>query len=322
MRPINHLDSDNNEIFEGDTLLFESNQIFFEEPFIDFLKIDKVTVTVLPMHGQTGIKLQFHFYSGENQPYTYQAKKDYLDIKNPTKKENNEKWLSSIKGDINTPIDVIITNTNDTQSYHHSFRHKNKKIIHSLLTNDEKEIELKNTQEPQLFYCGKTAPLQQSFLVELTEKAKKRAIEMHDALYESELGYEGDFTHIELRPNIQRDGEHRFTANPVNKDLEATWLYITDSWDKRQAYRKEHLLPLTKDLEEWKENKPVYLDEDAYERILTEKTQAYDDMRFKIRDMKFVDKTPITDMFLGFGISDNLLTYFIEETGSTVTLID
>lgn len=322
MRPINHLDSDNNEIFEGDTLVFKSNKIFFEDSFIDFLKIDKVTVTVLPLHGQTGIKLQFHFYSGEIQPYTYQAKKDYLDIKNPENKEKNEKWLSSIKGDINTPVDVIITNTNDTQSYHHAFRHRTKKIIHSLLTNDEKEIELKKTQEPKLFYCGQTASLHQAFLVELTEEAKKRAIEMHDSLYGTDFGYDGDFTHIELRPDIQPDGEHRFKANPVNKDLEPTWIYKTDSWDKRQAYRKKHLLPLTKDLEEWQKNKPDHIDEETYQKTLVEKEKLYDDMRFKIRDMTFIDRTPITEMFLGFGVSDNILTYFIETTGSTVTLID
>lgn len=319
MRQINQLDSNGVEIFEGDTLLFNDSNVFLEDKAIKYFKIDKVTATVLPMNGQTGVKLCFNFYSNNNEVYTYKEKKEYLIHRNPAKTDITNKWFDDLECNTDEPVRIVIDNIKNSFLYNNSFKQKDKIIIKSTLSKEEKDSILKENKEPCLVYGeNQTASIHQSFLVELSKEAKERAIEVHNCLYETEHGYEGDFSYLKLFPEIQSDGEHRFRAIPVNPELEITWFYKIESWEKRKAYRKDFLIPLEKDLEKWiDENK-----EDVnYEEIKNVKEEAYNKKRLEIRDMLFLESAPVDDFFLGLAASDNLLTYFLE-TGSKITFID
>ena len=217
MRQINQLDSNGNEIFEGDTLLFNNSNVFLEDAAIEYFKIDKVTATVLPMNGQTGVKLRFNFYSNNNEVYTYKEKKEYLIHRNPAKTDVTNKWFNELECNTDEPIGIVIDNLRYSFLYNNSFKNQNKTIIQSTLSKEEKESILKEDKEPLLVYGdNQTASIHQSFLVELSKEAKERAIEVHNCLYETDHGYEGDFSYLKLFPEIQSDGEHRFRAIPVN----------------------------------------------------------------------------------------------------------
>jgi hypothetical protein len=319
MRAIEHKDSNEKDIFEGDTIQFEDSNVYLEESIIAFLNIDKVTAYVVPMNGQVGVTLQYRFFSNNVEVYTRENKKQYLLQKDPTKELDILEWFNSVDTEPNLPIEVTISDKIEPIPFAHQFVHKSKTIINSKLTDEEKKAFV--PQELLLHYdTDKTAPLTQSFLIKLTKEAIERVLLVHGSLYDDSLGYEGTFTHLKLVPDIKSDGEHKFKCLPVGDDMINNFHIIFDSFDKKQEVRKAVLSPLRKEMDEWKEENKD-LDKETFDRILEEKMTFYKAKLKEIKETQYLDTQLEDELFLGFAVSDNLLDYFLT-TGSTITLID
>jgi hypothetical protein len=319
MRAIKHKDSNEKEIFEGDTIQFENNTVYLEDAIIDFLKIDKVTAYVVPMNGQVGVTLKYRFFSNDVEVYTSANKKQFLLQKEPTKKQEIQEWFDALNTDPNSPIETILSGKTESIPFAHQFVHKAKKIINSTLTDEEKELVVPS--ELFLRYDNdKTTPITQSFLIKLTEEAIERVLLVHGSLCDDSLGYEGKFTHLKLVPDIKQDGEHKFKCSPLDDDMKNTFYMIFDSFDKKKEVRKAVLRPIQKEIDEWKEENKN-LDNETFERTLEQKMSIYKAKHKEIKETQYLDKKLEDSLFLGFAVSDNLLDYFLS-TGSTITLID
>jgi hypothetical protein len=319
MRAINHKDSNEKEIFEGDTIQFEDNKVYLAEDIIKFLKIDKVTAYVVPMNNQVGITLKYRFFSNDVEVYTSANKKEFLLQKDPKRGQKVHEWFEALNVDPNEPIETILSDKTESIPFAHEFVHKAKKIITSTLTDEEKE--LVEPSELLLRYGnGKTAPITQSFLVKLTEGAIKRVLEVHGSLHDDSLGYEGKFTHLKLIPDIKINGEHQFKCCPVDDNMENKFYINFDSFEKKQEVLKAVLRPMRKELDEWKE-KNKDLDKVEFDRIYEEKMSILKAKHKEIKERQYLDTQLEESLFLGFAVSDNLLDYFLT-TGSKITLID
>jgi hypothetical protein len=319
MRAIEQKDSNEKEIFEGDTIQFEDHNVYLEDDIIAFLNIDKVTAYVVPMNGQVGVTLQYHFFSNNVEVYTSANKKQFLLQKNPTRELEVLEWFNALNTNPNDPIETILSGKTESISFAHQFVHKAKTIIKSKLTDEEKLLAIPETLFLR-YDNGKTAPLTQSFLVKLTEEAIERVLTVHGSLHDDSFGYEGTFTHLKLVPDIKRDDEHSFRCEPVNDDMTNNFHSVFDSLEKKNKVIKEVLSPILKEIDDWKEENKD-LNKEIFDSTLERKMTLFKAKLKDIKEKQYLDTKLEDSLFLGFAVSDNLLDYFLT-TGSTITLID
>ncbi len=322
MNSINKKDSEGKEIFEGDTIQLTDAKAYFEEDFLSFLNIDKITVYVVPMNGQVGVDLEYHFFSNDVETLiTYAQHRDYALSKAETSEDTDEinksfESLGERKGDV---LKTVLSSKNKPIDFAHQFVHKKKTIIKETVVGDERDVS-KNEDRVIVYDNDKKAPIDQSFIVVLSEAGKKRALEVHESLYENDNGYKGDFNQIKLVPNIKRDGEHEFKAIPLNEHFLNEFYSIEESTEKRMDERREVLRPIRHEIEKWKEDNKD-LDSTQFEKIHTQKLERYKKALSELNEKKYFQDVKVNEMFLGFAVSDNLLDYFIS-SGSTVEPIN
>lgn len=325
MRYIGIEDSNNNKIYEGDTLEFSSKNIYLEEELIEFLDVDKVLVNVIPQEQKTGSQLEYHFYSNEKEVLTYKNKYDYL--KNRYKEENKtlieiEEWFQELSSDNSfnphSVIETIVSQKDNSIDYHHEFIHKDKVIVKSVKEEDKTE-ERKN--ELLLSYGENVFPVNSEFLVELTPEAKERCIYLHELLNEKELPYEGDFDYIKLITNELTLNSHSFKCIPLDNNLQMNWYSVFESRELMYKEMDRILNPIREATDKWINENQKSLKKEDFERLLSEKKVEYKKELNSIKGRSFKEKKLNETIFLGLSPSDNLLTYFYE-VGCNITIIN
>lgn len=318
MRYIKFNDKNERLIFEGDTVQFDSPYVFLKDEIIDFLKIDKVTASVEDLKGSVGVKINYKFYSNDEEVYTYKNKMNALINASPEKEQKIRQHFEDVVFKECKPdevIDLSIDQKTNPIDFSHEFAHKSKSIIETMLTHAEKESKKYSDDILLIHYGDQVATQNDSFLVEITEKVRKRCMEIHESLYyvEDEGGYyEGGFTHLRLTPKNKK--EHSFDVEPVNAVGEHTLIAFQYDIDFEIAMLNEVNGKRKADLKIWKtENKGV-LDDAEYKRIEDEKYNEIRTARIELKKTnKFLTGKPVKELFLGFAVSDSLLDYFFKE---------
>lgn len=311
MRYIGVDDTNGTQIFEGDTVEFSNPNVFLIKECIAFLNIDRVTAYVVPQHGRIGSVISFRFYSKRKEVYTYKNKYQFLltlHKDDPEKIKQTHEWFNNLTVDTDSVIETLVASDNNFVNYAHEFKHSDKTIIKS-------EADKTNPDTDNVFisYSDKRFSTKQAFLVEVNEEVKERLLKHHELLYDNTHGYEGEFTHLKLIPKIYSDMNHRFKAIPVNKDMELTFKTRFDSSDAKMEERVRVTRPMRKELDKWTEENENVMDKNAFESELAVKTAAYKAKIKEISEREFIVAETITDFFIGFCNSSDLLQSFYDD---------
>lgn len=318
MRSIGVKDSNGVEIFEGDTVTFESNDVYFELDFINLLNIDTVTAYVVPQNGRVGSEVEFHFFSNGKEVYTYDKKYETLleEYKDDQEKISEiHQWFENLDVPSDSVIKVCLSEREDTLGFTHQFIHQKKVITQ---TSDDKVKDF-NVKELVLTFGGNTYSAFQSFKVKLTESEKKRALDVHNSLYEYEK-FVGDFSHIIFTPKEVTLTSHSFKTEAVDENGNHTLYGVQESPEKRNREMTRILEPIREAHSAWKEENEPKLSKEEFEKQWEEKRLEYRKTLNELKEKEYKDDFLITDIFLGFGVSDDVLQ-FLFDNGCEITPI-
>lgn len=319
MRPIGIYDSNNEMIFEGDTLEITSKkEMNYNEDFLEKLAIDRIEMKVSERNDQVGVEVLVTFFSN-GKIITNQSEYDLMVESHGAEHEYVKEFKES--EDMSAPLSRVLCSCNDSLNFHHIFYHREKRIIHSKVTSEYKKAN-SHYDESNLVVLvnNQRIPANSRFLVELSDSAKERAKEVHAALYETEFGFEGDFSHVELSLESISMYKYQLKANPVNSNGENSWFSINHDWSRYSEYRKKEKKAMTEEFELWlKEN--ANLSEEEHEQ---ERSKRMESLIKKLKKEKtsrdFTEKEPVDDLFMGLSMSQNLFEFF-EDQNCKVTVL-
>lgn len=317
MKYIELQDSNNNDIFEGDTLTFVDVNILLEDDLIRFLNVDKVCAYVIPMPNRSESAVKLSYYHNDQEVYTFKNKYNYLLEKHkdePQLLKEIHEWFSEIN-DPNEPVEVVLHKQNDMISYAHEFCHKEKHIT-------EFAERVEDNEELVLSFNGNQYPLTQSFFVKITQEVKDALLEHHEVLYENENGYEGDFTHILLTPRKYSKTEHSFYCAPVLEDMSLGFYSIVECPSFRNREMTKVLEPIRNETDKWIEENEATMDAETFQRIKQEKVDFYRKTLAELKQKVFKESQLVEKLFIGFGSSNDLLSYLFNQGCEIVCVKD
>lgn len=312
MRYIGLIDSNSTPIFEGDTLeITNIEDMNFDDDFLKSLKIDRLTIDVIPLDGEVGTKLHFKFFS-KGKPVLNSEEKAYFQARNKSEEELSEHYVGE---KMEEPICYDVESWHDSMTFHHGFIHrKSKTIINGSVSMEGREETAREYRASDLFVTvnGIRHDAHSQFLVELTPKALERVKEVHATLYEGHKT-EGDFTHLLVLPKKVGLHNYELMCKPINADGTQTFILVDHCHDKYL----ELLPPLRKKWEEtldkWIEENEHLPEEEFKEGRKKIWAQALDEFN-KLRVSEQVEiRKPWETVFLGLNMSKNLFDFFENE---------
>lgn len=311
MRPIGIEDSNGKMIFEGDTFEITSlGELCYKKEFISKLKIDKVTCYVQERNNEVGVNLIVMFLSN-GKPI---SRKDYYKWWKKQEKIDKETLADYMKEDLSSDYMFEVNSWTKSNSELNSLLSVEKHIIHSKLTDKEKEALLSyDLNNLKITIGGVQYPAQSSFIVELTDEAKTKVKEAHCSLYADIEDMVGDFTHVKLEVKSISLKDYEFKAYAINKDGEETWRSLEINYDKFNKYEKS----LKRKLSRFN-NALMFQTKNKTERELNER---YWDKQRKLRMVlkrieesnQFKEEEVVDDLFIGLTMSKNLFVFFEEK---------
>lgn len=318
MRSIGIKDVNGNDIFEGDTVTFSSNEVYLAKEWIDALNIDLVTAYIIPQNGKAGSQIEYHFFSNGKEVNTYDQKYNILlEMHKDDEKtiQNIHDWFNELDLDTSSVIPTRTSEKDNALLFTHEFIHQEKTITE---TSDDKDKNF-DVEELVLSVGGKEYSVYQSFKVKLTEEQKASVLEIHNSLYEFE-SFVGDFSHIIFTPKDVTLTSHSFKTVAVDENGECTLYGIQESPEKQNREMTRILEPIREDDKRWREENEEKLSKEEFDKAWEQRRIHYKDTLAELKKQTYKDEFLIDDIFLGFGVSDQVLQHFYEN-GCEVTPI-
>lgn len=326
MRHIGIHDSNNEPIFEGDTLeITKPEDISFSEDFIESLKIDRLTIDVATLHNEVGVELHYHFWSKGyivlNSHYAA-----YLRSNRVTEEAISDQFSGK---SMEEPVCTIIQSWHNSSSFYHGFVHRKSKTIISKTAVKDRDATAVSPSDLQITVDGiRHKASEAKFLVELTPRALTLAKVSHISLYGEldkddnlSMRTDGNFTHILIKPKNISLHEYELEAEPVNEKREHTWYKIEHCSKK---YR-EIAAPIKA---RWKEKIKVWEAENQHlseDEIEGHKQSMWEEARAEFSPLEKSPltevKTLCTDLFMGLNSSKNLFVFFEDENCKVTPLL-
>ena len=316
MRYIGLKDVEGTMIFEGATLeITKTEDMNFKEDFLNHFKIDKLTIKVLElMKNEIGVSLEIYFSSNGREILFDDM------IVYHKKQEIPEKEILETYPDnkIGSPFFEKILSLNSLYDFYHTFVHRSSKKIIDMKYSNERVLENETSLSEKLLveiYGEKYKAHRTQFLVKLNEKTKKRIeefVEEQDEIYDEDTVREGYFTHILLKPTKVSLYDYELEAEPVNENLEYTW--IESNFSKKKYYEISRPLKqaLRDRIDKWKEENCHLPEEDLRKKS----GEIWEKEMKEIKKMEFTEKArikePCTSIVFGLSKGKDLIDFFVD----------
>lgn len=314
MRYIGHTDSNGTLIFEGDTLeITEAKDLnFFSDDFINKIQVDQLKLKILNLNGYVGVDIECHFYKNGKQVLfsdEYNFFKDLISDEDE-QKSFDEHYRNK---DLSSPLTYVYKSNHSSSFLYHGFIHrKSKTIIESEVPIQGREELVRDFLLSQLnvsvngeAHCA----LRTKFLVELTEDSKERILKANDSLYEP-IRYEGEFTHLLLKPKKVDFDEYDLECIPLDKNGNKSLYEVSHSYKKYSELRKPIRIKWRKRIDEWKESNKHLTDDEINSHIKSMWDEAKKEYEPLENCKETEEKTLLDTIFLGLCSGSNLFDFF------------
>lgn len=320
MRHIGQFDIDNIPIFEGDTLEITTKEdMEFDEGFLNFLSIDKITIEVNELDKEVGIDLDYFFWSNGSRITNLDESK-YHKHNGFTDEQISQHYDGF---EMSSPASYKCQSWHNNLFFHHGFIHrKSKKIINNKFPLDNRDFHLHDINVSELkVTIGETSynALDTYFKVTLSPEVLKYVKEVHDHLYE-DTPKEGDFSHILIKPKRVSLSDYELRCEPINENGDHSWIEI--------SYDRKKYLELARPIQRrWRELISKWelenVDLDS-EEIRLKKLSMWKEAEAEflpLEKSKLTEvKEPCKSLFLGLCMSKNLFEFFSERDCEIVAI--
>lgn len=321
MRYIGLSDIDNVPIFEGDTLeITNRDDMEFDEKFLDFLNIDKITIQVNELNKEVGVDLDYYFWSNGSRISNADESK-YHKYNGFSSDQLNQHYEGL---EMISPASYKCQSWHNSLFFHHGFMHrKSKKIINSKFPLENREFHLNDVHISELIVTiGDKSynALDTCFKVKLNNETLDYVKEVHDHLY-GDTAKEGEFSHILIKPKKVSRTDYELRCEPINENGEHSWVDV--------SYDRVKYLELARPIKQrWRdliskwELDNVDLDSEIVRLKKLDMWKQAEAEFLPLEKSKLTEvKEPCKSLFLGLCMSKNLFEFFTDRECEIVAIV-